>query len=224
MNEELWEQIFKVARASASRTSRVHRGIVQTDDVFQHLCLWASEHWHKIEEWQEQESLVFKLRRTFNNEGQKFAAKERAYKSKSPLSDSFYYTHEVLQELLKDMWDKENWESGAHANENEFVSRSSKPDEGNNRIALLSDVAAALSRLNDADQLLLQRRFADGGTDFDALAVEYSASEEAIRKRVSRALTKLQDRLGGEPPIWSNRRYRKSNAQARVETDNDRDS
>jgi hypothetical protein len=45
--------------------------------------------------------------------------------------------------------------------------------------------------------------------DFDALAIEYSVSDEALRKRVSRALTKLQDRLGGEQPQWNNRRYRK---------------
>jgi DNA-directed RNA polymerase specialized sigma24 family protein len=45
--------------------------------------------------------------------------------------------------------------------------------------------------------------------DIDALAVEYGVSDEAIRKRVSRALTKLQERLGGEQPQWNNRRYRK---------------
>ena len=55
----------------------------------------------------------------------------------------------------------------------------------------------------------MQRRFSEGGTDVDALAIEYSISEEAIRKRISRALTKLQERLGGEQPQWNNRRYRK---------------
>jgi hypothetical protein len=81
--EELWEQVYKVARQSASRCARIHRNLVSSDDVYQHLNLWAVEHWHKIEEWEGQESLVFKLKRTFHNEAQKFAAKERAYKSKS---------------------------------------------------------------------------------------------------------------------------------------------
>lgn len=215
--EELLEQIFKVAKMASQRTARVHRNLVSSDDVYQHLNVWALEHWHKIEEWEAQDSLVFKLRRTFNNEGQKFAAKERAYKSKSSPSDSFYYTHEVLQELLKDVWHYEYWVQSSTPADSEFISRSTKPSEGNNRLALLSDVAQALKRLNDADRLLLQRRFDDGGTDFDALAIEYTASEEAIRKRVSRALTKLQDRLGGDAPIWNNRRYRKSNAQAQAE-------
>jgi hypothetical protein len=220
--EALWEVVFKLARIAGMRTSRVHRGLVSADDVTQHLALWTTEHWHKIEEWEEQDSLVFKLRRTFNNEGQKFAAKERAYKTKTVPSDYFYYTHEVLQELLKDIWDYTNWESGSHSPDGDFITRSTKPSEGNNRLALLSDVAAGLARLNETDQELLQRRFANGGTDIDALALEYSASDDAIRKRISRALTKLQDRLGGEPPVWNNRRYRKSNAQSRVETDNDR--
>jgi DNA-directed RNA polymerase sigma subunit (sigma70/sigma32) len=78
-----------------------------------------------------------------------------------------------------------------------------------NREAMLSDVSFGLKKLNEQDSLLLNRRFADGGMDIDALAVEYGVSDEAIRKRVSRALTKLQERLGGEQPQWNNRRYRK---------------
>lgn len=207
--ELLWESVYKVARYSATRCVRIHRNLVSADDVFQHLNLWAVEHWHKIEEWEGQDSLVFKLRRTFNNESQKFAAKERAYKSKSIPSDAFYYTHEVLQELLKDVWRYDQWVSSATPSDGEFISTSSKPSEGMNREAMLSDVSGALERLNEQDKLLLQRRFDGGGTDFDALALEYSVSEEALRKRVSRALTKLQDRLGGEQPQWNNRRYRK---------------
>jgi RNA polymerase sigma factor (sigma-70 family) len=208
-NELLWETVYKVARYSATRCVRIHRNLVTADDVFQHLNLWAVEHWHKIEEWEGQDSLVFKLRRTFNNESQKFAAKERSYKSKSRPSDAFYYTHEILQELLRDVWNYEQWVTSGTPSDAEFISKTSKPNEGMNREAMLSDVSGSLARLNDQDKELLRRRFDGGGTDFDVLAVEYSASEEALRKRVSRALTKLQDRLGGEQPQWNNRRYRK---------------
>jgi len=207
--EELWQEVYKVARLSATRCVRIHRNLVTSDDVFQHLSLWAVEHWHKIEEWESQESLVFKLRRTFNNESQKYAAKERAFKSKSVPSDSFYYTHEVLQQLLKDVWSYETWVQSGTPADAEFIQKSSKPSEGMNREAMLSDVSFALERLNEQDRLLLRRRFDGGGMDFDALAIEYQATEEALRKRVSRALTKLQDRLGGEQPQWNNRRYRK---------------
>jgi RNA polymerase sigma factor (sigma-70 family) len=207
--ELMWETVYKVARLSASRCVRIHRNLVTSDDVFQHLSLWAVEHWHKIEEWEGQQSLVFKLKRTFNNESQKFAAKERAYKTKSIPSDAFYYTHEILQELLKDVWHYEQWVSSAAPSDAEFVSKTSKPNEGNNREAMLSDVSNALERLNEQDRELLRRRFDGGGTDVDVLAIEYQISDEALRKRVSRALTKLQDRLGGEQPQWNNRRYRK---------------
>jgi RNA polymerase sigma factor (sigma-70 family) len=204
----LWEQVYKVARLSATRCVRIHRHLVTVDDVFQHLNLWALEHWHKIEEWEGQDSLVFKLKRTFNNESQKYAAKERAYKTKSSPSDAFYYTHEILQELLKDVWNYEQW-AASSTPKDEFISTSSKPSEGMNREAMLSDVSFGLKKLNEQDNLLLNRRFAEGGTDIDALAIEYSISDEAVRKRISRALTKLQDRLGGEQPQWNNRRYRK---------------
>jgi hypothetical protein len=206
--DALWEVVYRCARASATRCTRIHRNLVTADDVFQHLNLWALEHWHKIEEWEGQDSLTFKLKRTFNNESQKFAARERAHRAKSLPGDAFYYTHEVLQELLKDVWAYESWTASSSPRD-EFISTSSKPSEGMNREAMLSDVSFGLKKLNEQDNLLLNRRFADGGTDIDALALEYSVSDEAIRKRVSRALTKLQDRLGGEQPQWNNRRYRK---------------
>lgn len=207
-DSELWETVYRIARLSATRCVRIHRNLVTSDDVFQHLSLWAVEHWHKIEEWDGQDSLVFKLKRTFNNESQKYAAKERAYKSKSAPSDAFYYTHEILQELLKDVWRYDQWIQSVSPKD-EFIQSTSKPSEGMNREAMLSDVTAGLARLNEQDRLLLQRRFDGGGNDIDVLAVEYGISEEALRKRISRALTKLQERLGGEQPQWNNRRYRK---------------
>jgi RNA polymerase sigma factor (sigma-70 family) len=201
---------------SATRSKRMHRNLVSVDDVYQHLSLWALEHWHKIEEWSQDDSLSFKLRKTFNNEAQKMIAKERAFKSRSPMSDTFYYTAEVLHELLTDVWSYEGWESSGDMAA-DYVKSTSKPREGNNRLALLSDVKQSLSRLNVADQELLRNRYADGGMEFDALAELYDASDEAIRKRVKRAIIKLQDRLGGEPPVWRAGRKRKSNAQAQAE-------
>jgi RNA polymerase sigma factor (sigma-70 family) len=212
----VWEQIYKIARMSATRSSRMHRGLVSVDDIYQHLSLWALEHWHKIEEWNTDDSMPYKLRKTFNNEAQKLVAKERAIKSRSPMSDSFYYTPEVLHELLRDVWTHEGWDSASDMS-SEFVSKSSKPAEGNNRLALLSDVKQGLSALSDADQELLRNRYFDGGMEFEDLSALYEASEEAMRKRVKRAIIKLQDRLGGEPPVWRPGRRRKSNAQAQAE-------
>jgi DNA-directed RNA polymerase specialized sigma24 family protein len=212
----VWEQIYKIARISALRSNRMHRNLVSVDDIYQHLSLWALEHWHKIEEWNTDDSMPYKLRKTFNNEAQKLVAKERAIKSRSPMSDSFYYTPEVLHELLRDVWTHEGWDSASDMS-SEFVSKSSKPAEGNNRLALLSDVKQGLSALSDADQELLRNRYHDGGMEFEDLSVLYEASEEAMRKRVKRAIIKLQDRLGGEPPVWRAGRRRKSNAQAQAE-------
>ncbi len=202
--DEVWETIYAVARQVSSRSNRMHRNLVSTDDLYQHMSLWALEHWHKVEEWQAEDSLRYKLRKTFYNEAQKYVAKERARYSRSPMSDTFYYTHEVLHELLPDVWTHVGWIDKQDMSD-EYVSRSAKPSEGGNRMALLSDVAHALQRLNKADQALLRLRYADGGMELSPLAETYETTEEAMRKRVKRALTKLQDRLGGETPIW----YRK---------------
>ncbi len=217
--DKVWQTIYSIARQVASRANRIHRGLVSTDDLYQHMSLWALEHWHKIEQWQAEESLKFKLRKTFYNEGQKYVAKERTRYSRSPMSDTFYYTHQVLHELLPDVWERVGWTDTPDMTA-EFIAHSSKPSEGGNRLALLSDVAAGLARLNKNDKDLLRMRYGNGGMDFAALAETYGASDEAIRKRVKRALDKLQDRLGGEPPIWRGRRRVRSNAEAQAEIRN----
>jgi RNA polymerase sigma factor (sigma-70 family) len=214
--DEVWETIYAVAKQIASRSGRIHRGLVTTDDMYQHLSLWALEHWHKIEQWQQEDSLKYKLRKTFFNEAQKYVAKERQRYSRSPMSDTFYYSHEVLHELLRDVWTHEGWSDTPDLS-NEFVSKSSKPSEGGNRMALLSDVMAGLDKLSEADRDLLKMRYHEGGMELGAMAVSYDITEEAMRKRVKRALTKLQDRLGGEQPTWYERRRNRTNAQARDE-------
>jgi DNA-directed RNA polymerase specialized sigma24 family protein len=114
------------------------------------------------------------------------------------------------------VWAHEGWTDTPDM-ANEFVTHSAKPSEGGNRLALLSDVRAGLDKLNEQDRDLLRLRYANGGMEFGALAETLSASEEAVRKRVKRALVRLQDRLGGEAPIWYGRRRRMSNEQARQE-------
>jgi DNA-directed RNA polymerase specialized sigma24 family protein len=192
--DEVWDVIYSVARQIASRSGRIHRGLVTTDDMYQHLSLWALEHWHKIEQWQQEESLKYKLRKTFFNEAQKYVAKERQRTSRSPMSDTFYYSHEVLHELLRDVWTHEGWSDTPDLS-NEFVTRSTKPSEE-----------------------LLKMRYHAGGMELGAMAETYGTTEEAMRKRVKRALTKLQDRLGGEQPVWNRRK--RSNAEAREEVRN----
>ena len=217
--DKVWEAIYGVAKQVASRANRMHRGLVATDDLYQHLSLWALEHWHKIEQWQAEDSLKFKLRKTFYNEAQKYVAKERAQHSRSPVSDSFYYTHEVLHELLRDVWSHAGWTDTPDMT-SEFIAHTSKPSEGGNRLALLSDVAAGLGRLNTTDKDLLRMRYAFGGMEFSALAESLAITEEAARKRVKRALNRLQDKLGGEAPVWRGRRRVRSNAEARAEIRN----
>lgn len=214
--ERIWNDIYKAARVSSARTARIGRHLISQSDAFQHSVVWALEHWHKITEWDADGSLVFKLRKTFSNEGQKLIVKERSVRSNTKPSDSFYYTAEIIHQLLRDIWNYEGWLDSPDL-ALEFVSKSSKPSEGNNRLAMLSDLAAAIGGLNKADIELLRLRYQHGGMEFDELATHYSVSEDAIRKRVKRAVIKVQDRLGGEPPMWNSRRRVRTNAQARAE-------
>lgn len=204
MNEELLlEVLYKVARKTANKTARIHRFAIDPDDIFQSLVVWGLEHMHKLDEWKDDKK-AFKLSRALANEAQRVAVKQRAHNSKIPVSDFFFYKDEVLHELLRDVWNYDNWSETSDMS-SEYISHTKKPDEGGNRIAMLADVSDGLDRLSDNDRNLLRQRYANGGMDVDALAAFYSITEAAMRKRLERARRRLQEQLGGEQPQWRRR-------------------
>jgi DNA-directed RNA polymerase specialized sigma24 family protein len=96
------------------------------------------------------------------------------------------------------VFDYENW--GLESHEETEGKGTSRPSEGNTRLAMLVDVKWALEGLSQDDQNLLRDRFADGGMDVQVMAATMQVSDTTVRRRIKNTLRKLADRLGGEPP------------------------
>lgn len=212
------EKALRLARTVAGRVGRNHRGYVDTDDIVSECYVWLVKRQDKVQQWaQEGAHGRAKLSKALYRHAFNYARQERAKISGTAVSDNSYYTPGVIKELLPDIWDHESWSYG-QSGPSDTVRRSTQaPSEGNNRLAMLVDVKWAVAQLSADDQAMLRDRYQDGGVSPDILAATYECSQDTLERRYARILTRIADRLGGEPPWWTGGRRAKSNAQANAE-------
>ena len=115
----------------------------------------------------------------------------------------FYYTPQIIRELLPSIFDVSDWVSGAMGMSAE-PKGPSRPAEGNNRLAMVSDLRSAFYSLPESNRVFLQEVFYEGADDvIQVIATREGVSEKTINRRIDRMLDKMVERLGGEPP-WLN--------------------
>lgn len=196
--------------------------MVERDDIVQELWLWLAEHTERVEEYASrgkhgERQLATALRRA----GRAFAIKEKAAIVGYDLDDLYWYSTAQLRELLPLVMDRSLWvETGVPA-ETGRVSSTSDPAHGNNRLAILCDIRASLETCSERDKLLLWTHFGLGMEE-DEHALTLGITTETLRKRVTRALQRLQRALGGPRPdqVYVGTRRALSNAQAQAITRN----
>lgn len=83
---------------------------------------------------------------------------------------------------------------------------------------MLADVRTGFLSLSDSDRALLLDRYGPAGVPSKDLALRYGVTEQSLRRRLGRALTRLSDKLGGSPPWWDPGRNARSNSHSIAET------
>lgn len=194
------DKVMRACRRNANRVAKVNRSYVDSDDVMGEMFLWVASHDKKVQQWiDDGRKGMSKLNTALFRAGHRYVNKQRAEAIGGQLSDMYWYSIPVLEELLEDVWVYTDWLPTPSLDNNRSQS---SPSEGNNRTAMLVDVAFAVSTLPKEDQDLLRDRYCDGGAYIDAIASKLEEGPDAVRKRIDRLLNKLIEKLGGEPPFW----------------------
>lgn len=213
---EFTDSELRTATAVSRRVSRVAKGYVEEADVLGYLYLWMWEHRDKIARWRDEGKPTAYLSGVFYKQGLNYVAVERRHRTGSQRGDETYYSSGLIKELLPDVWDYDAWTASPDPSASKGPSR---PSEGNNRLAMLSDLNSALVMLPEADRGALRDAYEDGGMSYELLAAAWDTTEAAARKRVDRIIDKIVDRLGGPPPWFPADRKSRSNAAAQSEVE-----
>jgi RNA polymerase sigma factor (sigma-70 family) len=201
VDEPITESELKLARQGATSAWKSGRGIIDKDDLVGEANLWIVEHLDKVRQWRDEgRHGQNKLRNACRQRCLTVVARERRRQSQLTRGDLAYYTPQVLRELLPAIFHVEDWVSGeVRTGETRAPSR---PSEGNTRLAMIVDVRSAFDSLPPKDKTLLIDLYADGGLAVQIVAAQLEVSERTVRRREERALDKMVERLGGEPPWY----------------------
>lgn len=191
---------------------------------FQQECwVWLSGHQEKVAHYLAQEHGTRAVMRSLSNHCQRAGEDHKAHHLGYHSEDLVYYSKAQLRELLPIVYRRDLW-AWPEKGEAPEVRAPSDPALGNEYLATLTDVDAALSRLGVDDQLLLAA-FHDEGLTNVLMAEMHGLSEQVMSYRHDRAVGRLLRELGGPRPRredddgghWGAGRHAQTNAAARAQ-------
>jgi len=180
---------FRIIRAIARYFSNRWKKI-ELDDLNSELMLWAYQHYKIIDEWRTDPKGEGKLYVTLKREAAKYCARETQKHSIRPIESDNYYTMNQLINIIPYLWEIIP-ESDSHAR---------LPQDTNVAITLVTDVRSAFYSLSKEDRSLLEIRYRLELSQSE-IGELLGLSDRGAEKRIKRALERLHDNLGGEPPI-----------------------
>ena len=180
-------------------------GMLERDDIRQELWLWFVAHPRKYAEWSElknkdKDKLIAK---SLRNAALKYCEKEKARKSGYDPSDLYYYDSTVVEAFLPSII------AGTYSIPVSIQDLNAKfgtgnDAEGNNWLALRSDIAYAFDKLSETKQNVLRLRFSIDSPDWALLAKDMDSTPDGARMKVQRAVNSLIKNLGGWRPYHEN--------------------
>ena len=176
-------------------------GMLERDDIAQELWVWFVGHPRKYKEWLElqQKDRDKLIAKSLRNAALKYCEKEKARKVGYDTSDLYYYDVSVVEAFLPSII------AGTYAIPTSIQDLNAKFGsgnlaDGNNWLALRSDIAAAFGKLSDAKQNVLRLRFSIDSPDWSLLSKDMDSTPDGARMKVQRAINSLTKNLGGWRP------------------------
>lgn len=194
------EEYNDLVQTLASEYSRKYN-MIERDDIGQELWVWFVGHPRKYKEWSalEQKDRDKLIAKSLRNAALKFCEREKARKVGYDTSDLYYYDASVVEAFLPSIIG-ETYVIPAKIQDLNAKFGSGDISDGNNWLALRSDIAAAYYKLSEAKQNILRLRFSVEQPDWATLAKEMDSTPDGARMKVQRALNSLVKHLGGWRP------------------------
>jgi len=170
-------------------------------DIAQELWVWFVAHPRKLKEWYELENkdkdkLIAK---SLRNAALKYCEREKARKIGYDSSDLYYYDGSVVEAFLTSII-SETYTIPQSIQDLNSKFNGGEISDGNNWLALRSDIASAYYRLSDAKQNILRLRFSIDSPDWATLSKDMDSTPDGARMKVQRAINSLIKNLGGWKP------------------------
>ena len=177
--------------------------MLERDDIAQELWVWFVTHPKKYKEWStyEQKDKDNLIAKSLRNAALKYCEIEKARKSGYKTNDLYYYDLSVVEAFLPSII-TESYEIPAKIQDLNFKFGKGDVTDGNNWLALRSDIATGFYKLPESKQNILRLRFMDEQSEWSVVAKELKTTPDGARMKVQRVLVALTKNLGGFRPFY----------------------
>lgn len=210
---EIAEEYQSLVSLIAKQFQKRYR-MVERDDIEQSMWLWFATHPNKIREWSkldDQKQATKLFARSLRNAANDFCQKEKAAQEGYSFDDNFFYTKNLVENILPYMIKSESDEDIDLEATLDLVMQDlgltqgggSAAAEHGNYLAFFADIKSAFYKLPEEKQNVLRLRYTDDLT-YTQLADIINQSSNTARMKTERALNHLIRILGGSKPYQEN--------------------
>lgn len=211
----VWDDVVELAAIAARPVSRRFRRWVEFDDLKQSASEYAFKRQDKVQEYlfEEQDgTLVRRADRDTKRQGEtalitflrrhceRIARKEKAERTGYQIEDEYYYRPALVENLIK-VWGSGDYDlAGQVLDQQDMGGRKTRlVSEGNNLVAMIADVDAAMKKIDDRTRMVLVERFVHDAP-LHAIADMLEVSVQRVDQLADRGIRHVIEELGGGNP------------------------
>lgn len=206
-NDAFWLEVTELAAVAAAPVHRNFRTFIEFDDLKQSACEFAVKKKRKVIEYLDREdkderrqgetALITMLRRHCD----RVARKEKAIALGYQPEDEYFYRPAVIENLIK-VWGSGDFDLASQVFDPADMGQKRKTkvaSEGNDLLAMMADIDAAMKSLDPRTYGVLYLRLVDEMKLAD-IAKEWEVSPQRVDQIVHRGVRKIIEFLGGYTP------------------------
>lgn len=218
-DEQLWLDLMELAAIASRPVARDYRKWVEFEDLKQSACEYAQRRPDKVLEYMfdyDEESKTHTRREgetrrpgesamiTFlRRHVERIARREKASRLGYQTEDEYFYRTSTVESLIK-VWGSGDYDlAGQVFDQTEMGGRKTNLiSEGNNLLAMIADIDAAIKRVDDRTRQVLVERYVYDSTLKD-IATQLDVSPQRVEQLSARGLRRVVEELGGPNPWGS---------------------
>jgi RNA polymerase sigma factor (sigma-70 family) len=204
--DKIWEIVNEITSSIAWGLSKKYHRFAEFEDIKQAMNEYAWKRKDKVSEYllrdnEVERKMGYKAFSTFmRRAGERYARKEKARALGYELGDEYFYRLVMIETLIKVLGSEDAQLTNQVMDPDIHGGRAKKQaSEGNNLLAMLSDVDRAMKKLDLRTHSILNSKYSSD-LSLAEIAKEWDISPQRVEQIINKGLRDITEYLGGATP------------------------
>jgi len=205
-DDAIWEIVNEITSSIAWGLSKKYHRFAEFEDIKQAMNEYAWKRKDKVSEYllrddEVERKMGYKAFSTFmRRAGERYARKEKARALGYELGDEYFYRLVMIETLIKVLGSEDAQLTNQVMDPDIHGVRAKRQaSEGNNLLAMLSDVDRAMKKLDLRTHSILNSKYSSD-LSLAEIAKEWDISPQRVEQIINKGLRDISEYLGGATP------------------------